>query len=123
MWVDGKELAGQKLSVESPTKIPPDRLHAPLRGEEGDRVVVIGYTVSKWEKLTTHQCENLEEMGFVLPEREPVIKMMNTNHRRRPPTPPVPEEDREVAGPPTGTTAAPPTGATNTVMTGSRIVE
>ncbi|OLP98838.1 Retrovirus-related Pol polyprotein from transposon TNT 1-94 [Symbiodinium microadriaticum] len=82
MWVDGKELAGQKLSVELPTKIRPDRLHAPLRGEKGDRIVVIGYTVSKWEKLSSHQCDDLEEMGFVLPEREPVLKMMNTGDRR-----------------------------------------
>ena len=117
MRVDEKEVSGQKISVEAPARIRPDRLHAPLRGEDGDRIVVIGYTVSKWEKLRQGQCDDLEELGFMLPEREPVIKMMNNNHRRRPPTPPVPEEDREVAGPPTGTTAAPPTGATNTVMT------
>ena len=46
MWVDEKEVPGQRMSVETPTKIRPDRLHAPLRGEDGDRIVVIGYTVS-----------------------------------------------------------------------------
>ncbi|CAE7191630.1 unnamed protein product [Symbiodinium sp. KB8] len=117
MWVNEREVPGQKMSVEVPTKIRPDRLHAPLRGEDGDRVVVIGYTVSKWEKLRQSQCDDLEELGFVLPEREPVMKMMNAGGRRRPPTPPIPEGDRETAGPPTGTTAVPPTGTTNTVMT------
>ena len=54
MWLAGKEVSGQKLSVECPTRIRPDRLHAPLRGEEGDGIVIIGYTVSKWEKLSSH---------------------------------------------------------------------
>ena len=118
MRVDEREVSGQKISVEVPTRIRPDRLHAPLRGEDGDRIVVIGYTVSKWEKLQQGQCDDLEELGFVLPEREPVMRMLEANGRRRPPTPPIPEhEDLGAAGPPTGTTAAPPTGATNTVMT------
>ena len=117
MWVAGKEVSGQKLSVECPTRIRPDRLHAPLRGEEGDRIVVIGYTVSKWEKLSSHQCDDLEEMGFVLPEREPVVKMMNTGDRRRPPTPPIPGPDPENVAQNTVTTAIPTTGATGTTMT------
>ena len=116
MWVAGKEVSGQKLSVESPTRIRPDRLHAPLRGEEGDRIVVIGYTVSKWEKLSPHQCDDLEEMGFVLPVREPVLKMMNAGERRRPPTPPIPEPDSVNVGQNTGTTAVPTTGVTGTTM-------
>ncbi|CAE7529331.1 GIP, partial [Symbiodinium necroappetens] len=61
MRVDEKEVPGQKMSVEFPAKIRPDRLHAPLRGEDGDRIVVIGYTVSKWEKLRQFQCDDLEE--------------------------------------------------------------
>ena len=117
MWVDEREVSGQKMSVEAPTKIRPDRLHAPLRGEDGDRIVVIGYTVSKWEKLRQGQCDDLEELGFVLPEREPVVRMLDANGRRRPPTPPIPEDGVGAAAPPTGTTAAPPTGATNTLMT------
>ncbi|CAE7940178.1 unnamed protein product, partial [Symbiodinium necroappetens] len=117
MWVNEREVPGQKMSVESPAKVRPDRLHAPLRGDDGDRIVVIGYTVSKWEKLHQFQCDDLEELGFVLPEREPVVKMMNADGRRRPPTPPIPEENSGAVGPPNGTTAAPPTGATNTVMT------
>ncbi|CAE7473244.1 PIP5K4, partial [Symbiodinium necroappetens] len=117
MWVNEREVPGQKMSVEIPAKVRPDRLHAPLRGDDGDRIVVIGYTVSKWEKLHQFQCDDLEELGFVLPEREPVVKMMNADGRRRPPTPPIPEENSGAIGPPTGTTAAPPTGATNTVMT------
>ena len=120
MWVDEKEVPGQKMSVETPTRIRPDRLHAPLRGEDGDRIVVIGYTVSKWEKLRQGQCDDLEELGFVLPEREPVVRMIDANGRRRPPTPPIrpiPEDEVGAAAPPTGTTAAPPTGATNTLMT------
>ena len=117
MWVNEREVPGQKMSVEIPAKVRPDRLHAPLRGEDGDRIVVIGYTVSKWEKLRQFQCDDLEELGFILPEREPVVKMMSAEGRRRPPTPPIPEENSGTRGPPTGTTAAPPTGATNTVMT------
>ncbi|CAE7391023.1 unnamed protein product [Symbiodinium necroappetens] len=117
MWVNEREVPGQKMSAETPAKVRPDRLHAPLRGDDGDRIVVIGYTVSKWEKLRQCQCADLEELGFVLPEREPVVKMMNADGRRRPPTPPIPEENPGVVGPSTGTTAAPPTGATNTVMT------
>ena len=117
MWVNEREVPGQKMSVEIPARIRPDRLHAPLRGDEGDRIVVIGYTVSKWEKLRQCQCADLEELRFVLPEREPVVKMMNADGRRRPPTPPIPEENPGVVGPSTGTTAAPPTGATNTMMT------
>ena len=116
MWVAGKEVPGQKLSVELPNKVRPDRLHAPLRGEDGDRIVVIGYTVSKWEKLSQHQCDDLEEMGFVLPEREPVIKMMNAGERRRPPTPPIPEPDSGNVAQNTATTAIPTTGATGTTM-------
>ncbi|CAE7883689.1 unnamed protein product, partial [Symbiodinium necroappetens] len=81
MWVNEREVPGQKMSVEFPNKVRPDRLHAPLRGDDGDRIVVIGYTVSKWEKLRQCQCDDLEELGFVLPEREPVVKMMNADGR------------------------------------------
>ncbi|CAE7741202.1 unnamed protein product [Symbiodinium microadriaticum] len=102
MWIVGKEVPGQKMSVECPTKVRPDRLHAPLKGEDGDRIVAIGYTVSKWEKLRQPQCDDLEELGAR--QREPVVKMMNANERRRPPTPPIPESDPERTGPPTGTT-------------------
>ncbi|CAE7947550.1 RE1, partial [Symbiodinium sp. KB8] len=116
MWVAGREVPGQKLSVELPNKVRPDRLHAPLRGEDGDRIVVIGYKVSKWEKLSQHQCDDLEEMGFVLPEREPVVKMMNAGERRRPPTPPIPEPDSGNVVQNTGTTAIPTTGVTGTTM-------
>ncbi|CAE7765871.1 GIP [Symbiodinium necroappetens] len=116
MWVAGKEVSGQKSSVELPNKVRPDRLHAPLRGEDGDRIVVIGYTVSKWEKLSQHQCDDLEEMSFVLPEREPVVKMMNAGERRRPPTPPIPEPDSGNVVQNTGTTAIPTTGVTGTTM-------
>ena len=38
--------------------------------------MVVGYAVSKWEKLHQFQYDDLEE-GFILPEREPVVKMMN----------------------------------------------
>ncbi|CAE7215856.1 GIP [Symbiodinium sp. CCMP2592] len=75
MWFREKEIPGQLFSVEKPTTVRPDRLHAPLRGEDGDRIVIIGYTVSKWEKLYDHQCEDLMELGFQLPEREPQLRM------------------------------------------------
>ncbi|CAE7404103.1 GIP [Symbiodinium sp. CCMP2592] len=35
MWFKEKEVPGQLFSVEKPTTVRPDRLHAPLRGEEG----------------------------------------------------------------------------------------
>ncbi|CAE7261345.1 unnamed protein product, partial [Symbiodinium sp. CCMP2456] len=69
MWVNGREVPGQKFSIERPTMVRPDRLHAPLKGDSGDRVVAIGYNVSKWEKLLDHQCEDLQELGFQLPAR------------------------------------------------------
>ncbi|CAE7228392.1 unnamed protein product [Symbiodinium sp. CCMP2456] len=81
MWVNGREVPGQKFSIERPTMVRPDRLHAPLKGDSGDRIVAIGYNVSKWEKLLDHQCEDLQELGFQLPARQPVIKMMNENNR------------------------------------------
>ncbi|CAE7459357.1 unnamed protein product, partial [Symbiodinium sp. CCMP2456] len=60
MWVNGKEVPGQKFSIEKPVTVRPDRLHAPMKGGEGGRLVAIGYTVSKWEKLMDHQCEDLK---------------------------------------------------------------
>ena len=76
MVIKDKEIPGQLFSVERPATIRPDRLHAPLRGEPGDRVVVVGYTVSKWEKLLDHQREDLEVLGFQLPDRKPRILML-----------------------------------------------
>ncbi|CAE7240501.1 unnamed protein product [Symbiodinium sp. CCMP2592] len=87
MWLKEKEVPGQLFSVEKPTTVRPDRLHAPLRGEDGDRVVIIGYTVSKWEKLYDHHSEDLMDLGFELPEREPCLS------------------DGSTMVPPTGTTA------------------
>ncbi|CAE7422676.1 GIP [Symbiodinium sp. CCMP2456] len=107
MWVNGREVPGQKFNIEKPTMVRPDRLHAPLKGDPGDRIVAIGYNVSKWEKLLDHQCEDLQELGFQLPTRQPVIKMMNDNNRRpRPPTPPIPDSlQASTTTPPSGTTA------------------
>ena len=105
MWVNGKEVPGQKFSIEKPATVRPDRLHAPMKGDEGDRIVAIGYTVSKWEKLMDHQCEDLKDLGFTMPERSPMLKMMNVNNRRgRPPTPPIPSSEAPTTAPPTGTT-------------------
>eukprot|EP00439_Symbiodinium_sp_Y106_P027774 s2669_g3.t1 len=106
MWVNEQEMPGQVYSVEKPTVVRPDRLHAPLRGEPGDRVVAIGYTVSKWEKLYDHQCGDLVDLGFVLPERGPKIRMFGRGDPR-PPVPPVPSDSTMVSTqiPDTGTTA------------------
>ncbi|CAE7553512.1 GIP [Symbiodinium sp. CCMP2592] len=106
MWFKEKEIPGQLFSVEKPTTVRPDRLHAPLRGEDGDRIVIIGYTVSKWEKLYDHQCEDLMELGFQLPEREPQLRMFG-HAKPRPPAPPIPMDSGEGSAvvPPTGTTA------------------
>ena len=104
MWIKEQEIPGQLFSVEKPTAVRPDRLHAPLRGELGDRIVAIGYTVSKWEKLYDHQCEDLLDLGFVLPEREPCIRMFGG--KARPPAPPVPTISTE------GSTRVPATGST-----------
>ena len=106
MWIKEKEVPGQLYSVEKPTVVRPDRLHAPLQGEPGDRVVVIGYTVSKWEKLYDHQCEDLMELGFVLPERGPKVRMFGQGDPR-PPVPPVPSSSTmdSTRAPDTGTTA------------------
>ena len=89
-----KEVPGQLYSVEKPTAVRPDRL------------VVIGYTVSKWEKLYDHQCEDLMDLGFVLPERAPKIRMFGRGDPR-PPVPPIPSGSTMVSTqvPDTGTTA------------------
>ncbi|CAE7228572.1 unnamed protein product, partial [Symbiodinium sp. CCMP2456] len=113
MWVNGKEVPGQKFSIEKPITVRPDRLHAPMKGDEGDRIVAIGYTVSKWEKLTDHQCEDLKDLGFTMPERSPMLKMMNVNNR------PSTEENMEVSS----ATPAPQSLQTSSSDSGSRTRE
>ena len=47
-----KEIPGQLLSVEKPAKVNPARYHEPVLGDDGDRILVVGYTVGKWFKLS-----------------------------------------------------------------------
>ena len=67
-------------------------------------MVAIGYTVSMREKLYDHQCEDLLELGFVLPEREPCVRIFGGGPR--PPAPPIPTISTE------GSTLVPATGST-----------
>ena len=105
MMIKDKEVPGQLFSVERPATIRPDRLHAPLRGEPGDRVLVVGYTVSKWEKLLDHQWEDLEVLGFQLPDRKPRILMLRSG-REAPGAiePPSDLADASTMVPPSGST-------------------
>ena len=105
MMIKDKEVPGQLFSVERPATIRPDRLHAPLRGEPGDRVVVVGCTVSKWEKLLDHQREDLEVLGFQLPDRKPRTLMLRSG-REGPSTTGAPPDS---AG---ASTVVPPSGST-----------
>ena len=73
----GKDLPGQLLSVEKPAKVNPARYHEPVLGDDGDRILVVGYTVSKWFKLEGEMQQELEELGFVLPKENAIIKAVN----------------------------------------------
>ena len=55
----------------------PARYHEPVLGDDGDRILVVGYTVSKWFKLEGEMQQELEELGFVLPKGNAIIKAMN----------------------------------------------
>ena len=74
-----KEIPGQLLSVEKPAKVNPARYHEPVLGDDGDRILVVGYTVGKvvQVKLDGELQQELEELGFVLPKENATIKAMN----------------------------------------------
>ena len=67
----------QLLSVEKPARVNPARYHEPVLGDDGDRILCVGYTVSKWFKLEGEKQQELEELGFVLPKGNAIIKAMN----------------------------------------------
>ena len=92
-----KELPGQWLSVERPAKVNPARYHEPVLGEDGDRILIVGYTVSKWFKLDDEKQQDLEELGFVLPKESAMVKAMNWLE-------PQPEPESTTTGPATSST-------------------
>ena len=65
--VDGKEVPGQKMSVEGPVKVIPQRWHQPILGEGPDRVLVVGHTIGSWAKLGSEARKQLETIGVVVP--------------------------------------------------------
>ena len=65
--INGKAYPGQLPSLERPLRINPSRWHAAEKGEAGDRVLLVAYAVSKWEKLSQAQRTRLDKMGFNLP--------------------------------------------------------
>ena len=75
----------------------PARYHEPVLGEDGDRILIVGYTVSKWFKLDDEKQQDLEELGFVLPKEGAMVKAMNWLE-------PQPEPESTTAGPATSST-------------------
>ena len=74
--VDGKEMPGQKMSVEKPVKVIPQRWHQPIPGEGPDRVLAVGHTIGSWVKLSSEVREQLEMIGFVVPREDVKVAAM-----------------------------------------------
>ena len=74
--VDGKEVPGQKMSVEKPVKVIPQRWHQPIPGEGPDRVLAVGHTIGSWVKLSSEVREQLEMIGVVVPREDVKVAAM-----------------------------------------------
>ena len=68
MMVNEERLPGQFHNLKDPQKVNPHRLHAPVQGAEGERIVLAGHTVSAWKKLSMEKRQELEALGFPVPE-------------------------------------------------------
>ena len=74
--VDGKDMPGQKMSVERPVKVIPQRWHQPIPGEGPDRMLAVGHTIGSWAKLSSEVREQLEMIGFVVPREDVKVAAM-----------------------------------------------
>ena len=62
-----REVPGQLFSVERPAQVMPKRLHQPVPGEPGDRILAVAYTIARDAQLDQGVRDQLHSLGFVLP--------------------------------------------------------
>ena len=61
--VNGKEVPGQVIEFTRPVKVNPSRLHEPVLGESGPRMLVVGFTIAGAHKLDVDKVEYLKSLG------------------------------------------------------------
>ena len=71
-WFNGKEVPGQVVELSRPQEVNPSRLHEPVLGEDGPRVLVVGFTIAAAHKLEHEKVKYLQELGCwpVTPPKE-----------------------------------------------------
>ena len=74
MEVKGRMVQGQLHNLDKPQRVNPHRLHSPVQGEPGERVVIVGHTINSWKKLSGEDKKELEEIGFPIPEIEELVE-------------------------------------------------
>ena len=82
--VNGKEIKSY-YAPTGPWSFPPRQWHTveAWDPEDGERITVVGYTVTSWRKLGTEARQQLEQLGFPLPKEEekevPKIRMVRNS--------------------------------------------
>ena len=65
----GQRYFGCVIPLSQPVRVRPDRWHctADWQASEGDRILVVGYTIKNWTKLPDVDRQKLFALGFLLP--------------------------------------------------------
>ena len=77
----GKSIFGCVLPVGKPVRVKPNRWHctADWTADDGDRFLVIGYTIKDWHKLSHQDLQSLEVSGFSVPAHADVSSVQAAN--------------------------------------------
>ncbi|CAE6970309.1 inlI [Symbiodinium natans] len=60
---NGKEVPGQIFEMKGPMEVNPSRLHEPVLGEKGPRILVVGFTIAAACKLEPEKVDYLRRLG------------------------------------------------------------